>query len=146
MIIEAYFGLVGKTRSFDHPSPEYDKLFKHQIPMSFALSIRIGPNWSRGPFFPVVYGSMVELWGNIPIFPGSQEVIASIPICSTQIIKGLQTRRFADLSLCAHKMCAQTLNLSQTQLYTLKHISTFRKSSSALFLFDGCGRIDPGCF
>jgi hypothetical protein len=36
-----------------------------------------------------INGSMVELWGNIPIFPGSQEVIASIPICSTQEIKQL---------------------------------------------------------
>jgi hypothetical protein len=45
--------LTGKTRSFDHPSPEYDKLFKHQIIRPFALSIRIGPKWSRGPFFPL---------------------------------------------------------------------------------------------
>jgi hypothetical protein len=43
----------GKARSFDHPSPEYGKLFKHQITRPFALSIRIGPKWSRGPFFPV---------------------------------------------------------------------------------------------
>jgi len=26
----------------------------------------------------------MELYGNVPIFPGSQEVIGSIPICSTQ--------------------------------------------------------------
>jgi hypothetical protein len=43
---------IGKTRSFDHPSPEYDKLFKHQITRPFVLSIRIGPKWSGGPFFP----------------------------------------------------------------------------------------------
>jgi hypothetical protein len=42
----------GKTRSFDHPSPEYDKLFKHQVTRPFALSISIGLKWSRGPFFP----------------------------------------------------------------------------------------------
>ena len=38
-----YGTLIGKTRSFDHPSPEYDKLIKHQITRSFALSTRIGP-------------------------------------------------------------------------------------------------------
>ncbi len=40
-------------------------------------------------FCNVVNDSMVELYGNILIFPGSQEVIGSIPICSTLIIKGL---------------------------------------------------------
>jgi hypothetical protein len=46
--------LTGKTSGFDHPSPEYDKLFKHQIIRPSALSIRIGPKWSRGPFFPML--------------------------------------------------------------------------------------------
>jgi hypothetical protein len=42
----------GKTRRFDYPSPEDDNLFKHQITRPFAISIRIGPKRSRGPFFP----------------------------------------------------------------------------------------------
>jgi hypothetical protein len=45
--------MYGKTRSVDHPSPEYDKLIKHQITRSFALSTRIGTKWSRRPFFPI---------------------------------------------------------------------------------------------
>jgi hypothetical protein len=43
---------IGKTRNFNHPSPEYDKLFKHQITRPFALSIRIGLKWSSCSFFP----------------------------------------------------------------------------------------------
>ena len=53
--------VIGKTRRFDHPSPEYDKLFKHQITRPFALSTRNGPKWSRGPFFPIY-------WHNNPKF------------------------------------------------------------------------------
>ena len=29
---------IEKTRSFDHPSPEYNRLFKHQITKPFALA------------------------------------------------------------------------------------------------------------
>jgi hypothetical protein len=39
----------------------------------------------------------MESGGKSPTFTGSQEVIGSIPICSTQRIKGLQTSRFAAL-------------------------------------------------
>ena len=52
-IIEHFLILIGKAGSVDHPSPEYDKLFKHQNAKVFALSIRIGPKWSGGPFFPL---------------------------------------------------------------------------------------------
>jgi len=40
----------------------------------------------------------MESSGKSRIVSGSQEVIGSIPICSTQIIKGLQSFRFAALS------------------------------------------------
>ncbi len=52
MTYNSDWGGYGKTRSFDHPSPEYDKLFKHQVTRPFALSIRIGPKWSRALVFP----------------------------------------------------------------------------------------------
>ena len=37
-----------------------------------------------------MYDSGVELYGNILTCSGSQEVIGSIPICSTEIMKQLQ--------------------------------------------------------
>jgi len=40
----------------------------------------------------------MESSGKPHIFPGSQEVIGSIPICSTQSFKGLRSIRFATLS------------------------------------------------
>jgi hypothetical protein len=54
----------GKTRRFDHPSLEYDKLFKHQITRPLALSTRIGPKWSRGPFFPFILPAGKNLHAN----------------------------------------------------------------------------------
>ncbi len=47
--------MSGKTLRFDHLSPEYDKLYKHQINRPFGMSIRIGPKWSRGPFLPFMH-------------------------------------------------------------------------------------------
>ena len=66
-------------------------------------------------FSKVVYDSGVELYGNILTCSGSQEVIGSIPICSTQRIKGLQTSMFVALFSFAYSI-AHTL-------YTCKRTS-----------------------
>ena len=53
---ENIFEMIGgKTRSFDHPSPECEELIINLNIRSFALSTRFGPKWSGGPFFPVLY-------------------------------------------------------------------------------------------
>jgi hypothetical protein len=65
-------------------------------------------------FCNVVNGSMVELYGNVLIFPGSQEVIGSIPICSTLIIKGLQSFGFVALSFLP-EFCQKVARFFQVQ-------------------------------
>ena len=59
--------LNGKTGSVDHPSPERDILGKLQNNKAFTWSIRIGPKWSGGPFFPaciVVVAHLLFLSGS----------------------------------------------------------------------------------
>ena len=59
--------ITGKTRSFDHPSPEYAKLFKHQ---TIWL---VNQNWPE-----VVKGSVFStLLSASSMFSFSQEIIAT---------------------------------------------------------------------
>jgi hypothetical protein len=46
-------GYSGKAKSVDHFSPKRDILGNPQNTKAFIWSIRIGPRWSRGPFFPL---------------------------------------------------------------------------------------------
>jgi len=60
----------------------------------------------------------MELCGKSRIVSGSQEVIGSIPICSTLIIKGLQISEFVTLSFLPDFCQKATRNYEHT-LYTM---------------------------
>ena len=83
------YGMVqlgGKTRSFDHPSPEWDKLIKYRNTRTFALSTEIGKKWSGGPFFPLhVLENEIYYYRFIPlrVLLDRQEVTGSIPVHPT---------------------------------------------------------------